>query len=265
MSECVKYPLRAAWVAASGKWCEVIQNETICAGKTRDGETVKRITFKIPAQSGPMNVVAGQGQTVMAMWGGYVGPCRYYTPNVREDGRTFELTLRAYKNGQVSKYLENLEVGQMTKFVWPAPPFMPRRNAGKQVGLIAYGMGITECFQIAAKELSDEKVSEVVLVYSTRTAEEQEIMGPELRSLEEKYGEKRFRLVQLLTREKNDGMMHGRIDEELLKEVFPWERCKEDARFLPVGTANMITDATCKLESIGYKMTIEHNLLLSSD
>ena len=48
---------------------------------------------------------------------------------------------------------------------------------GRFVGLIAFGIGITELYRTAAYELQNPDVEQVVILYATRTWEEQQAVG----------------------------------------------------------------------------------------
>uniref|UniRef100_A0A7S2BEY5 Oxidoreductase FAD/NAD(P)-binding domain-containing protein n=1 Tax=Alexandrium andersonii TaxID=327968 RepID=A0A7S2BEY5_9DINO len=155
----------------------------------------------------------------------------------------------------VSRWLDTVPVGDSVPMVWPWPAPLPesRRNPGRRVGLVAYGIGITELYRVAASELRDPAVQEVALLYVTRTADEQEVLRPELEELAAAHPG-RFRLEGLLTHERVDGFRSGRLHTALLSEVFPWaDGERENVRFLPAGTHQMMEVAMHKLESLGYE------------
>jgi len=91
----------------------------------------------------------------------------------------------------------------------------------------------------------------------------------QLAALKETYGE-RFEVVNILSREKRENALHGRIDPAVLHRVFDghWgtgpggenEGRQEDVRFLTVGTKEMMCTADSMLAQIGYPMS--HHALL---
>ncbi|CAE7254919.1 CBR1 [Symbiodinium sp. CCMP2592] len=178
-----------------------------------------------------------------------------YSPSpCRSDG-TFDLIVRMYKNGNVSRQLGSMRLGGSV-FMRPFPPSLPadRRNPGRHVGLVAYGVGITEIYWTAMNELSDPGVQDVVLVYATRTMEEQKVYGPELEELQ-RQEPRRFRLEKVLSRQRVQGARHGRVNAQLLSEVFPWSRTsgsRAEARFAVAGNKEMINTTFGWLADIGY-------------
>jgi len=241
--------------------CQLVRKETLC--ETR-GEPVRRLTFAAPADQ-PMNVDTALRQVVVVPG---LGPLRMYSPTSepnRPDG-TFDLVVRVYQNGQVSRALDAVPVGSSVKMIypWPAPLSPDRRNPGQRIGLIAFGVGITELYRVAANELRDPQVQEVALLYSTRTAEEQRVMDPELAELVALHPG-RFRLERTLTGEPRPGFRTGRVDAEMLAAVFPWaDGDRANARFLASGSGQMMKDAMQMLDRLGYqretcKLIRDHN------
>lgn len=230
--------------------CELVCKETLCSTR---GEPVRRMTFRAPPDS-VMNVNTALRQVILVR---ALGQLRMYSPTstpAREDG-TFDLIVRVYQNGLVSRWLDDVPVGGWVPMVWPWPALLrsDRRNPGRRVGLVAFGMGITESYRMAVQELRDPKVEEVVLLYATQVKEEQNILGPELQELLVEHPG-RFRMEFTLTREEARGMRFGRVDQKMLAEVFPWadDESRDSARFVAAGTRQMISDLDSMLQGLGY-------------
>jgi len=131
------------------------------------------------------------------------------------------------------------------------------RNPGSFVGIIAYGVGITEGLPVAASELEKGDAEEVVLLWACRTWGDT-FWHESIQNLSEQYGD-RFRIVHILSREERPGCLTGRVNPEVLSTVFqPTD--KGSARFLSVGTKEMMRMADQMLHEIGYKMP-KHALL----
>lgn len=150
--------------------CKLVKKETLVQGGDR-GEPVRRLTFQAPV---PVNVSTGLRQVMVVL---APAGLRMYSPTSepRADG-TFELVVRVYRKGSVSRWLDSLNLGDPVKMMWPWPCPLPadRRNPGPRVGLIAFGIGITELYRTAVQELNDPNVQEVVLLYATRSWDEQQ-------------------------------------------------------------------------------------------
>jgi hypothetical protein len=75
---------------------------------------------------------------------------------------------------------------------------------------------------------------------------------------------KRFQIIYILSREQNqlstDGYLYGRIDETVLSNVFQSFTSKDGARFLPIGTKEMMRMTDEMLTNLGFPMP-QHSLL----
>lgn len=200
-----------------------------------------------------MNVNTALRQVVLVR---ACGQLRMYSPTSepnREDG-TFDLVVRVYRDGLVSQWLDKVPLGGSVPMTWPWPPELrlDRRNPGRRVGLIAFGIGITELYRTAIHELRDPNVEEVVLLYATQVSEEQHVLGPELEELLV-LEPHRFRIERTLTRERIGEARFGRVNVDMLAEVFPWHDDSRDCcRFASAGTRQMISDVHAMLRQLGY-------------
>jgi len=229
--------------------CELVGKSTLSEAR---GEPVRNLTFRAPPGT-TVNVDTALRQVVVVR---AFGGLRMYSPTSepnRSDG-TFDIVVRVYENGKVSRWLDEVALGAKVPMIWPwpAPLRADRRNPGVRVGLIAFGIGVTELYRVAVSELRDPGVQTVVLLYATRSKEEQEVMNPELLDLEARH-EGRFRLERTLSRECAAGFRSGRVDAAMFADVFPWaDANRANVRFLPSGTREMMKDAMAMLDGLGY-------------
>lgn len=229
--------------------CELVNKTTLCS--SRD-EPVRRFTFRAPLEA-RMNVDASLRQVILVH---ALGQKRAYSPTsepLREDN-TFDLVVRVYQDGVVSKWLDELQCGQSVQMTWPYPsPLRPdRRNPGKRVGLIAFGIGITEIYRMAVRELQESSVEQVVLLYATRVMEEQTVLRPELEKLALEHPQ-RFRIERTLTRDQASGALTGRVNPKMLASIFPWsDDDRDNVRFMAAGTRQMMSDVYNMLAELQY-------------
>lgn len=74
---------------------------------------------------------------------------RSYTPiSSDEDAGYFDLLVKAYPQGNISKYLTNLQVGQTMKVRGPKGAMVYTPNMCRHIGMIAGGTGITPMLQV---------------------------------------------------------------------------------------------------------------------
>lgn len=177
----------------------------------------------------------------------------------------FDVTFKAYPNGRASGYLDSLQVGDELDVYRSGSK---RRQAGRYVGVIAYGIGITEALPVAAAELANDDAEQVTLLWAVRRSGDV-FWENEIDALKQQHGE-RFTCVVILSREEQSevevrkDVLHGRVGVEVLTQVFDvqWgtsvggvnERFRSSVRFLAVGTGQMMFDTVDYLQKMGYAM-----------
>lgn len=176
------------------------------------------------------------------------GRSRSYSMSERRE-KDFDITFKPYPDGFLSGYLNTLNVGDTIKCVGRISRVT--YNPGNYLGLVAFGIGITECFPIAEAELAKGKVDHVRLLWASRTMADT-FWKEQIDSLSKKYLE-RFSIQYLLSREQREGCLEGRINPSVLADVFQPKQ-PDDARFHTAGTGEMIRMADDMLTKAGYPM-----------
>ena len=231
-----------------------------------DGNTTTRLpvhtlTFQIPKNvtfSGKAiphnNVRLDMGDVVKMVIPGYK-PKSYSISALRET--EFDVTFKVYPNGRASGFLDRLQVGDYINSFGMKKSTI--RNPGSYVGIIAYGVGITEALPVAKAELEKNDAQQVVLLWASRTQADT-FWNDDIQELEQQYPTK-FKMVYIFSREEVDGCLKGRIDPQILSEVFHGAKdTKEGARFLSVGTKDMMRMTDRMLSEVGFDMP-KHALL----
>lgn len=73
---------------------------------------------------------------------------RSYTPtSLSSDLGYFELMIKSYPTGTLSKWFGELQVGQMVEMRGPKGSFLYTPNMCREIGMIAGGTGITPMLQ----------------------------------------------------------------------------------------------------------------------
>jgi cytochrome-b5 reductase len=106
---------------------------------------------------------------------------RSYTPtsNDAEKGY-FDLLIKSYPEGNISKFIADLNIGDSIKVKGPKGFFQYTPNMSTHIGMVAGGTGITPMYQIINAIVSNpEDKTEVVLVYGNQT-EADILLKPEL-------------------------------------------------------------------------------------
>ena len=142
-----------------------------------------------------------------------------------------------------------------------------RRAAGSHVGIVAFGVGITEGLPVAAAELAKGDAARVKLVWASRTWADT-FWHDELRALQAAHPG-RFDVVHVLSREAREGCRSGRVDRGVLEAEFDgaWGTAPGGAtdrggcRFLSVGTKPMMRAFDEMIQALGYTYPA-HQLLV---
>lgn len=192
------------------------------------------------------------GDVVKMVIPGYK-PKSYSVSALRED--EFDITIKVYPNGRASGPLDRLKIGDTINSFGKS--VNRQRNPGKYVGIICFGVGITEGIPVARAELEQGTSGKVVLLWASRTVNDT-FWKDEIQAMCTQFPDK-FEMMYIFSREEQEGCLHGRINPDVLKTVFQPANA-EDARFLSVGTKEMMRQTEEMLTSIGYSMP--HNLLL---
>jgi ferredoxin-NADP reductase len=230
--------------------------KTTLVEESPDHLPVHTLTFEIPtgftftgkAQS-HSQVKIDMGDVVKMVIPNYK-PKSYSMSALRET--EFDVTVKVYPNGRASGFLDRLNIGDcIHSFGMRAEKI---RNPGDFVGVIAFGVGITEGLPVSRAELEKGDAKEVVLLWASRTSADT-FWNEEIEDLLQTYRD-RFRVVRILSREKKDDCLFGRINPEVLRKVFGenLNSCNsalepnKRARFLPVGTKEMMNQTNQMLE-----------------
>jgi len=225
---------------------ELLQKEILTKGSEHP---VFRLQFKLPDDAhlgvtSPTTHIKVRGPD-SSMRG------RTYSLTSRKQQKgSFEICVKIYPQGWVSGYLSELEVGEMAYITQTRTKTLsPRRK----VGLIAFGIGITECIltieQCLDQQKSEFEESGVVLLYANRT-EKDVVFRKEISEIHSRREE--FQAVYIYSREKVANCLKGRINGEVIQKCFG-EWVVEESSFLVVGSQDMIRHGWKLLNEAGFK------------
>jgi len=190
--------------------------------------------------------------------------CQPYSMSAERRGE-FDITFKVYSHGRCSGYLDNVQVGETVEVFKRGAN---QRRPGKYVGIIAYGIGITEAFPVAEAELEKPDAEYVKLLWASKTMGDT-FWHEQIDAACRRYPG-RFSIANILSCERLEGSLHGRIDDRILSDVFDasWrtshgqanEADRDRVRFLVIGTQKMMSDTDMMLRKLGYPW-IRHSLL----
>ncbi|RCH87181.1 NADH-cytochrome b5 reductase, partial [Rhizopus azygosporus] len=123
--------------------------------KTSISHNTSKYRFQLPRPDDVLGLPIGQHISIMAEINGKQ-ISRSYTPTTPEEGRGyFDLVIKSYPTGNISKLMGELKVGDSVGIRGPKGNFAYTRNMVRAIGMIAGGTGITPMLQIIRRICND--------------------------------------------------------------------------------------------------------------
>ncbi|AAS53810.1 AFR439Cp [Eremothecium gossypii ATCC 10895] len=143
--------------------------------------------FKLRSSVETLDIPTGFHLAAKVMLDG-VEEVRYYTPisNKFAEGH-FDIIVKSYVDGKVSKWFAGLQPGQTVEFKGPVGRFSYVTNAYKKIGMVTGGSAITPMLSVLNKIVTTpEDTTQVCLIYANET-ENDILLKDELDDLASKY------------------------------------------------------------------------------
>lgn len=124
--------------------------EFVLKEKTVVSHNVAIYRFALPRPTDILGLPIGQHISLAATIPGQPKEVvRSYTPITSDNEKGyFDLLVKTYPQGNISKYLDNLKIGQTMKVKGPKGAMVYTPNMARHIGMIAGGTGITPMLQI---------------------------------------------------------------------------------------------------------------------
>jgi len=145
---------------------------------------------------------------------------RPYTPVTYDEKGHFDLLIKSYPTGKISKFMGELKVGDSLSFKGPNKKIPITPNMKKNIGMVAGGTGITPMLQVIREILKNpEDKTQLTLLYSN-TTEDDILLRTSLDLLAQKH--KNFKVHYTLTRPPPGWKQSvGRVTENMIKSQLP--------------------------------------------
>lgn len=160
--------------------CESRQSHTLRNHADTNIPASPSYRFKLPAPTSILGLPIGQhisiGATITKPDGTSQEVVRSYTPISGDDQPGhFDLLVKSYPTGNISKYLASVHVGQTIRVRGPKGAFVYTPNMVRHFGMIAGGTGITPMLQVVkaiikGREAGDK--TEVDLIFANVTPQD---------------------------------------------------------------------------------------------
>ncbi|KAI5957216.1 hypothetical protein KGF54_000144 [Candida jiufengensis] len=146
---------------------------------------------------------------------------RYYSPISNQfDAGFFDILVKHYENGKVTKKLATIQIGQTVKFRGPVGKLNYQPSMAKELGLIAGGTGITPILQVITRIITNlEDHTKMYLIFGNET-EKDILLKNEIDEIAKRYPNfEVFYTVTHPTEEWDQGK--GYINRDMLEKHSP--------------------------------------------
>ena len=208
-----------------------------------------RYRFQLP-RNAQLNLPIGRHVSIRATVGTRQA-MRSYTPISDPDVRGyFELLVKTYPNGTVSKYLAELNIGDFVDFKGPKGSFEYEPHVYHHLGMIAGGTGITPIYQIIKHSLSQPKDKTKLSLIYANVNEEDILLHAELESLAKEHSE-RFKISYTLDNPPSNWKQgKGFVTSDMIKQHLPSP--SKGIRVLVCGPPPMVASMQSHCNALGY-------------
>ncbi|GAA96432.1 hypothetical protein E5Q_03098 [Mixia osmundae IAM 14324] len=205
--------------------------------------------FKLNRPDDILGLPIGQHLSVMAHIDGK-DIQRSYTPTSSDDEKGFfELMIKSYPQGNVSKHIGEMEVGDKLKVKGPKGTMHYTPDMCSEIGMVAGGTGITPMLQIIRACCKNAKdTTKISLIYANQTPEDI-LLRDELDSLAKEHD--KFH-VHYTVDKAPDGWEYstGYVTKEMIEEHLP--KHSDTSKMLLCGPPPQVSAVAKTLTSMGW-------------
>lgn len=177
--------------------------------------------FKLPRKNNILGLPIGQHISVQATINGKT-VMRSYTPTSSDDDHGFfDLVVKSYEQGNISKYIGAMRVGDLISVKGPKGQMRYAPGLSRHLGMIAGGTGLTPCLQIIRAVLKNPADKTQIDFIYANVKQEDILLKPELDELAAKHKDQ-FRIHYFLNEAPpgwNGGV--GFVTKEAIEQNMP--------------------------------------------
>jgi len=211
---------------------------------------VRRFRFRLPDAQSPLGLPLGKHIIIRAMINGEEVQ-RKYTPTTLNDSLGyFDLVVKIYEKGLISRYLDSLAIGDEIEVQGPAGRFWLEENRARAFGMLAGGTGITPMFQLIQAILKDKEDKTQISLIFANIGEEDILLRKELEALRDANPD-RFKLFYCLNNAPEGWTQGvGFVTKEMIAEHLPAPA--DDIKILLCGPPPMLKAMYGHFEALKY-------------
>lgn len=178
---------------------------------------------------------------------------RYYSPiSNKFDAGFFDILVKSYANGKVSRQFALLKEGQTVKFRGPVGTFRYSPNMAKKIGMIAGGTGITPILQVLTEIVTTPEDTSLIHLLFANETENDILLKEEIDELLSKYPNMSVHYTLTHPPENWLGSV-GYVSKEMIEKYMPPP--SEDNRLLICGPPEMKKSLIEITHSMGWPKT----------
>ncbi|ETS63890.1 hypothetical protein PaG_02214 [Moesziomyces aphidis] len=207
--------------------------------------------FKLPRQNNILGLPIGQHISIQANINGK-NVMRSYTPTSSDDDHGFfDLVVKSYEQGNISKYIGSMKIGDLISVKGPKGQMQYTPGLSRHLGMIAGGTGLTPCLQIIRAVLKNPSDKTQIDFIYANVKEEDILLKQELDELAAKHKDQ-FRMHYFLN-EAPAGWKGGVgfVTKEAIEKNMP--KPADDIKILMCGPPPMINAMKKHLDELGYE------------
>ncbi|CAG8609707.1 4722_t:CDS:2 [Paraglomus brasilianum] len=218
--------------------------------KIRVSHNVALYRFGLPHPEDFLGLPIGQHISVKAEIGGKTVQ-RSYTPTSSDDDLGhFDLLIKTYHNGIISKYISELKIGDQIDVKGPKGQFKYAPGLVRAVGMVAGGTGITPMLQIIRAILKNPDDKTIVSLIFANIALEDILLKDELDGLA--AGHDNFTVHYTLDKPPEGWTGNvGFVTADMIKKHCPAPAA--DVKILLCGPGPMVSVMKKHCETLGYE------------
>lgn len=218
--------------------------------KTRVSHNSCVYKFGLPKSTDRLGLPIGQHIAISAIIDGKE-VVRSYTPISNDDQLgSFDLLIKTYENGNISRYVESKKVGETIDVRGPKGFFTYTPNMRKSLGMVAGGTGIAPMYQVLTAILDDPNDKTKIHLIYANVSEKDVLLRAELEELERKHPEQLSIHHVLNEAPVNWTGSVGFITPEIMEAHLP--KYTDDTNLLICGPPPMVSAMKKAAQSLGY-------------
>ncbi|TPX60356.1 hypothetical protein PhCBS80983_g01841 [Powellomyces hirtus] len=206
--------------------------------------------FALPTPDSVLGLPTGQHISISAEINGKE-ITRSYTPTSSDEEKGhFDLLIKSYELGNISKLFSQLQIGDEIRVKGPKGQFMYETNCLREIGMIAGGTGITPMLQIIKAVLRNPADKTKLSLLFANVAAEDILLRDELETLAERHPEQ-FKLYHVLNNPPTGwtgGV--GFVSKDMIAERCPAPA--DDIKILLCGPPPMVKAMSAITEDLGF-------------